>query len=58
MRLTWSHRAGYLYLGSLYCFFDDGLVGYSMLLDLGEPQMKCNLVVRSGIVSKKTTGLA
>lgn len=45
-RLAWSHTAG----------FDDGLIGYSMLLDLGEPQMKCSLIVRSEIVSKKNHG--
>lgn len=56
-RLAWSHTAGYLNLGPLYCFFDDGLIGSSVLLDLGEPQMKCSLIVRSEIVSKKTTGL-
>lgn len=32
------------------------LIGYSMLLDLGEPQMKCSLIVRSEIVSKKSHG--
>lgn len=55
-RLAWSHTAGYLNLGPLYCFFDDGLIGSSMLLDLGEPQTKCTLIVRSEIVSKKNHG--
>lgn len=49
-RLTWGHTAGHLNFGPLYGFFDDGLVGYSMLLDLGEAKMKCSLMVRPGIV--------
>lgn len=53
-RLAWGHTDGLLNLGHLHCFFDDGLVGYSMLLDLGEARMKCSLMVRSGIVSDLT----